>query len=95
MAWIDIINNNTNIMFYAYTKAFEGFKDLPKNLNIIDSYVTHNNKKYLNYGSYKDISKLRTKIKGIICPITIGKKLNCFECKYCFTKKKVLFIEHN
>ena len=95
MAWIDIINNNANIMFYAYTKAFEGFKDLPKNLNIIDSYVTHNNKKYLNYGSYKYISKLRTKSKGIICPITIGKKLNCFECKYCFTKKKVLFIEHN
>ena len=95
LAWVDIINNNPSIMFYAYTKAFKGFNDLPKNLNIIDSYVTHNNEKYLNYGSYKYISKLRTKIKGIICPITIGKKLNCFECKYCFTKKKVLFIEHN
>ena len=93
-AWVDICNTNTNTIFFTYTKAFEGMEGLPNNLNIISSFIKHDNKSYLNYGKYEDISKLRGKIKGIICPPSRGKDLTCFECKYCFTKKKVLFVEH-
>ena len=33
---LDIAKKNPSIVFYAYTKAYEGFIDLPKNFNIID-----------------------------------------------------------
>ena len=41
-----------------------------------------------------EIKKMRAKIKGIICPVTIGKKIDCSACKYCITKNKVLFVQH-
>ena len=59
-------------------------------LNIINSFV--NGK--LNFGKLDYIKKLRSESKGIICPPTRGKDLTCEECKYCFDKKKPLFVIH-
>ena len=90
--WFQIAEKFPHIKFYAYTKVNNilNFSATPKNLNIINSFV--NNK--LNFGSYEYISKLRAESKGIICPPTRGKNLTCEECKYCFDKKKPLFVIH-
>ena len=92
--WIQIAREFKNINFFAYSKAFSNIPNLPKNLNIINSFVTIENKNYLNYGSYENIKKMRSKLKGIICPVTIGKEIDCSTCKYCITKNKVLFVQH-
>lgn len=90
--WINISKKFPHIKFYAYTKVNNilNFSITPKNLNIINSFV--NGK--LNFGSYEYVSKLRAESKGIICPPTRGKDLTCEECKYCFDKKKPLFVIH-
>mgnify|MGYP003152537166 CR=1 FL=1 len=93
-AWIDIVKKCKNIKFFAYSKAFTNIPNLPANLNIINSFVTIDNVNYLNYGTYESIAKMRGKIKGIICPVTIGKNIDCSTCKYCITKNKVLFVQH-
>ena len=95
LMWCNIAKRFKNLKIFTYSKApqIEGLK-VPKNLNIIDSFITIDNTKYLNYGNYEEISKMRTKIKGIICPVTIGKKIDCSACKYCITKNKVLFVQH-
>ena len=95
LMWCNIAKRFKNLKIFTYSKApqIEGLK-VPKNLNIIDSFITIDNTKYLNYGNYEEISKMRTKIKGIICPVTIGKKIDCSACKYCITKSKVLFVQH-
>jgi hypothetical protein len=93
-AWLDICNNNSNTLFYAYTKAFNTINHLPKNLNIINSFIDYKGKKYLNYGTKDYATKLAENIGGIVCPITEGQKSTCAECQFCFTSDKVTFIEH-
>ena len=90
--WIDISKKFPHIKFYAYTKVNNilNFSNTPKNLNIINSFV--NGK--LNFGKLEYVKKLRAESKGIICPPTRGKDLTCEECKYCFDKKKPLFVIH-
>tara|TARA_R110000823_G_C15735472_1_gene480247 strand:- start:307 stop:753 length:447 start_codon:yes stop_codon:yes gene_type:complete len=90
--WINISKKFPHIKFYAYTKVNNilNFSNTPKNLNIINSFV--NGK--LNFGKLDYIKKLRSESKGIICPPTRGKDLTCEECKYCFDKKKPLFVIH-
>tara|TARA_R100001230_G_C5644849_1_gene150558 strand:+ start:253 stop:972 length:720 start_codon:yes stop_codon:yes gene_type:complete len=93
--WCNIAKRFKNLNIFTYSKApqIEGLK-VPKNLNIIDSFITIDNTKYLNYAPIEQIKKMRAKTKGIICPVTIGKKIDCSACKYCITKNKVLFVAH-
>ena len=95
LMWCNIAKHFKNLNIFTYSKApqIKSLK-IPSNLNIIDSFVNIDNTNYLNYGTYKDISKMRSKIKGVICPVTIGKKIDCSACKYCITKNKVLFVQH-
>ena len=95
LMWCNIAKRFKNIKIFTYSKApqIEGLK-VPKNLNIIDSFVTIDNVKYLNYAPLEQIQKMRAKTKGIICPVTIGKNIDCSACKYCITKNKVLFVQH-
>tara|TARA_Y100001963_G_scaffold138354_1_gene203017 strand:- start:61 stop:753 length:693 start_codon:yes stop_codon:yes gene_type:complete len=95
LMWCNIAKRFKNLNIFTYSKApqIEGLK-VPKNLNIIDSFVTIDNNKYLNYAPLQEIKKMRAKTKGIICPVTIGKKIDCSACKYCITKNKVLFVAH-
>ena len=95
LMWCNIARHFEDLKIFTYSKAPQIKNlDLPSNLNIINSFVTIDNTNYLNYGTYKNISKMRTQIKGIICPVTIGKKIDCSACKYCITKNKVLFVQH-
>ena len=93
--WCNIAKRFKNLNIFTYSKApqIKGLK-VPKNLNIIDSFVKIDNKKYLNYAPIEQIKKMRAKSKGIICPVTIGKNIDCSACKYCITKSKVLFVAH-
>ena len=95
LMWCNIAKHFEDLNIFTYSKAPQ-IKNLqiPSNLNIIDSFITIDNTNYLNYGSYENISKMRSKIKGVICPVTIGKKIDCSACKYCITKNKVLFVQH-
>ena len=95
LMWCNIAKRFKNLNIFTYSKApqIKGLK-VPKNLNIIDSFVKIDNKKYLNYAPIEQIKKMRAKIKGIICPVTIGKNIDCSACKYCITKSKVLFVAH-
>tara|TARA_R100000808_G_scaffold4035_2_gene13553 strand:- start:849 stop:1547 length:699 start_codon:yes stop_codon:yes gene_type:complete len=95
LMWCNIAKHFKDLNIFTYSKAPQ-IKNLkiPSNLNIINSFITIDNTNYLNYGLYKDIVKMRAKIKGIICPVTIGKKIDCSACKYCITKNKVLFVQH-
>ena len=95
LMWCNIAKHFKDLNIFTYSKAPQ-IKNLkiPSNLNIIDSFITIDNTNYLNYGSYENISKMRSKIKGVICPVTIGKKIDCSACKYCITKNKVLFVQH-
>ena len=95
LMWCNIAKHFEDLNIFTYSKAPQ-IKNLkiPSNLNIINSFITIDNTNYLNYGDYKNISKMRAKIKGIICPVTIGKKIDCSACKYCITKNKVLFVQH-
>jgi hypothetical protein len=51
LKWIEIINLNPNIVFYAYTKSIILFKDitLPSNFVLIQSEGTKKDSIYLNY----------------------------------------------
>ena len=95
LMWCNIAKRFKNLKIFTYSKApqIKNIK-IPSNLNIIDSFITIDNNKYLNYGDYESISKMRAKTKGIICPVTIDKKIDCSACKYCITKNKVLFVQH-
>ena len=95
LMWCNIAKHFEDLNIFTYSKAPQ-IKNLkiPSNLNIIDSFITIDNTNYLNYGTYENISKMRSQIKGIICPVTIGKKIDCSACKYCITKNKVLFVQH-
>ena len=95
LMWCNIAKHFKDLNIFTYSKApqINNLK-IPGNLNIINSFINIDNTNYLNYGTYKDISKMRAKIKGIICPVTIGKKIDCSACKYCITKNKVLFVQH-
>tara|TARA_Y100001963_G_scaffold41830_1_gene58641 strand:- start:1745 stop:2437 length:693 start_codon:yes stop_codon:yes gene_type:complete len=93
--WCNIAKRFKSLNIFTYSKApqIENLK-VPKNLNIIDSFVKIDNNKYLNYAPIEQIKKMRAKTKGIICPVTIGKNIDCSTCKYCITKSKVLFVAH-
>ena len=95
LMWCNIAKHFEDLNIFTYSKAPQ-IKNLqiPSNLNIIDSFITIDNTNYLNYGTYENISKMRSQIKGIICRVTIGKKIDCSACKYCITKNKVLFVQH-
>lgn len=93
-AWLDICNELKEVQFFAYTKAFSKIDATPGNLNIINSWVEVDGIKYLNFGEYEQIKQLNKRLNGLICPVTIGKKIDCSTCKYCFTRNKVLFVAH-
>tara|TARA_R100000353_G_scaffold83253_1_gene62252 strand:+ start:314 stop:1039 length:726 start_codon:yes stop_codon:yes gene_type:complete len=95
LMWCNIANHFKDLKIFTYSKAPQ-INDLviPSNLNIIKSLVKVENKTFLNYGSLEGMQELNKKIKGLICPVTIGKKIDCSTCKYCITRNKVLFVQH-
>ena len=103
LMWCNIAKKFPELKIFTYTKTPNINKNLiPSNLNIIDSFIKYNDKKYLNYGSYESMKNLAKNVKGLLCPITKGnhlkndklKALTCAVCKYCITKNKPTFIQH-
>ena len=101
LMWCKIAEKFPALKIFTYSKApqIQGVK-IPKNLNIISSFINIDNKNYLNYGSVESMRILRKKAKAFICPMTKGlekyspKNYNCSICKYCITKNKPVFIQH-
>ena len=74
LLWCNIAKHFKNINIFTYSKAPQIEKlQVPKNLNIIDSFVIIDKIKFLNYAPLNEIKKMRSKTKSIICPVTIGK----------------------
>ena len=106
LMWCNIAKHFKNLKIFTYSKAPQiDRKLIPSNLNIINSFIEIEGKRYLNFGSYQAMKKLAKKSKGLLCPITKGKELNlpklspkngftCSTCKYCITKQKPTFIQH-
>jgi len=95
LMWCNIAKHFKDLKIFTYSKAPQINKlVIPSNLNIIKSLVKVENKTFLNYGSLEGMKNLNKKIKGLICPVTIGKKIDCSTCKYCITRNKVLFVQH-
>ena len=103
--WINIANHFPSINIFTYSKAPQIDRSiLPKNLNIINSFVKVEDKEVLNFGSYDAMRELAKSVKGLLCPITKGKHLDlpklqppqftCSVCKYCITKTKPTFVQH-
>ena len=94
--WCNIAKKFPHIKFYGYTKVNNilNFSNTPKNLNVINSFIPTKQGLKLNFGSLDYVKKLRAESKGIICPPTRGKELTCEACKYCFDKKKPIFVIH-
>jgi len=95
LMWCNIAKHFEDLKIFTYSKAPQiNNLVIPSNLNIIKSLVKVENKTFLNYGSLESMQDLNKKIKGLICPVTIGKKIDCSTCKYCITRNKVLFVQH-
>ena len=106
LMWCNIAKHFDDLKIFTYSKAPQIDKTLiPDNLNIINSFIEIEGKRYLNFGTYNAMKKLAKKSKGLLCPITKGKELNnpkldpkkgftCSICKYCITKSKPTFIQH-
>lgn len=103
LMWCNIAKKFPELKIFTYTKTPDiDLNLIPSNLNIINSFISYDNKKYLNYGSYDSMKKLAKNVKGLLCPITKGnhlkndklKALTCAVCKYCITKNKPTFIQH-
>ena len=75
MMWLNIANHFPNVNIFTYSKAPQIDRSiLPKNLNIINSFVKVADKEVLNFGSYNDMKALaqHPDVKGLLCPITKG-----------------------
>lgn len=103
LMWCNIAKAFPELKIFTYTKTPDIDKKLiPSNLNIIDSFIEFDGKKYMNFGTYESMKKLAKNVKGLLCPITKGnhlkndklKALTCAVCKYCIDKKKPVFIQH-
>ncbi len=106
LMWCNIAKRFPLLKIFTYSKAPQINKELiPNNLNIINSFIEIEGKRYLNFGTYNAMKKLAKDSKGLLCPITKGKELNnpkldpkngftCSVCKYCITKSKPTFIQH-
>jgi hypothetical protein len=94
--WTRIIDDFSDRIFYAYTKAkrifdFSEIESLP-NFNLINSIV---NRKFLNYGPENYIRWLKREFGCYICPVTMDKRLKCnHDCTHCHTKAHVVFKKH-
>ena len=106
LMWCNIAKHFKDLKIFTYSKAPQIDKTLiPSNLNIINSFIEIDGKRFLNFGSYQAMKKLSKDSKGLLCPITKGVHLNkpkltpkekftCSVCKYCITKSKPTFIQH-
>lgn len=98
--WIELIHKFPKKRFYCYSKSpyILERENLPKNLNVISSFLTINGKKYLNYGNMKYLTELQEKDPSIfLCPATTHKAWDgkCGkECKVCLTHNKIGFLLH-
>jgi len=98
--WSEIIKKFSHFKFFAFTKVLNkfDFSGLTKlnNFNLIDSYITIDEKKYLNYGSLDYIDKLQAMDNELfLCPATTDSAVKCNkDCTYCQTNNKVLFKQH-
>jgi hypothetical protein len=93
--WIEIIRNNPEKMFFAFTKKYRKFdftemEKLP-NFNLIIS----NPNGIKNYGSIDYCQKLVEEEGFFLCPDGLKENIKCMEtCFACFTEKKVCFKQH-
>ena len=106
LMWCNIAKNSKDLKIFTYSKAPQiDRKLIPSNLNIINSFIEIEGKRYLNFGTFQAMQNLAKKSRGLLCPITKGKELNkpkldpkngftCSVCKYCITKQKPTFIQH-
>jgi hypothetical protein len=97
--WDDIVSSHQDHKFYAYTKVNEilDFTVLNSraNFNLIESLISHEGKKLMNYGSMAYITKTAEKVGGFVCPATTLGDVKCNrECTYCVTDNKPLFLIH-
>jgi hypothetical protein len=104
--WLNIVYaNRDTVQFFTYTKeqpildywceiknnSTLWYKWGWRNLNIIPSFTKSGK---LNYGSLEYVKNIRKKEGGIICPANLGVDITCEQCKICYTKENLLFVEH-
>jgi hypothetical protein len=93
--WYNIISNQPDVQFYAYTKReqdfnFEPLKALP-NMNLINSITPTG----LNYGDLDYCINLVEKFGYTLCPCAKGVHVDCMlECTSCLRVDKVCFQKH-
>lgn len=97
--WINIVESFPDLNFYAYTKRLDDFdwSNVPGNLNIINSYIEIDGRRYINYGNEEYIENLKRLDPGIfVCPADGGRgDIMCNKnCKYCIQGGKVVFHKH-
>ena len=79
--------------FYAFTKA-EKVLDLEPleaaGVDVIPSIIDG----FMNYGPAEHVGMMRRRFRSFVCPA--GEQgVQCGEgCRYCFTKKNVVFLQH-
>lgn len=93
--WTQIIRDNPEKLFFAFTKKFRkfDFTELQKlqNFNLIIS----NPDGIQNYGSIEYCNKLVKEHGFFLCPDGIDENSKCMEnCFACFTETKVCFKQH-
>lgn len=89
--WKRIANNFPHIKFYAYTGSSISTKNLPSNLNIINSVCEDGIR---NFGDMDRVNALKSK-GYFVCPATIKKNKKCgLHCSYCQSNNKVVFKKH-
>ena len=101
--WVENINDIYSI--YTYTKQLDNniiddINSTYSNLNIVKSFISIDNKKYINYGSTEYIKDISQKLdnKGItyhVCDYGSTNAHTCMgNCKACLHCDTVLFNQH-
>ena len=102
--WLSIKKDkflNKKIKFYTYTKILD-FKTILNikekyNFNIVTSYINIKGKKYINYGNFDYIEKLKILLKAnnmpfFVCDYGVKNTLHCgINCMACCKYSIVLF----
>jgi len=92
--WARIIRDyRRRFRFYAYTKAEKALDLEPleaAGLNVIPSFIGG----FLNYGPPEHVAMLCRRFRCHVCPAG-SEGVQCGKgCRYCFTHKRVAFLQH-
>ncbi len=91
--WVDIALLFPDKIFYTYTKSIENFDNVPRNFNVLNSWID-TERTIPNYGTLDECKEWMS--QGFyVCPASEVKSVKCnLNCFYCHTQKKVCFVKH-